>query len=26
MNPEAGYGPWPAVEAWCVGGDRSLSD
>jgi uncharacterized protein len=18
LNPEAGYGPWPAVEAWCV--------
>jgi len=19
VNPEAGYGPWPAVEAWCYG-------
>ena len=18
LNPDAGYGPWPAVEAWCV--------
>jgi predicted alpha/beta hydrolase family esterase len=18
INPEAGYGPWPAVEAWCL--------
>jgi predicted alpha/beta hydrolase family esterase len=25
LNPEAGYGPWPAVEAWCLNGDRSLS-
>jgi predicted alpha/beta hydrolase family esterase len=25
LNPEAGYGPWPAVEAWCLDGDRSLS-
>jgi uncharacterized protein len=20
LNPEAGYGPWPAVEAWCLDG------
>jgi serine hydrolase len=26
VNPEAGYGPWPAAEAWCVGGDRPFSD
>ena len=19
INPETGYGPWPAVEAWCLG-------
>lgn len=19
LNPEAGYGPWPEVEAWCLG-------
>jgi predicted alpha/beta hydrolase family esterase len=19
INPDAGYGPWPAVERWCVG-------
>jgi predicted alpha/beta hydrolase family esterase len=25
LNPDAGYGPWPAVEAWCLDGDRSLS-
>jgi serine hydrolase len=25
LNPEAGYGPWPAAEAWCLDGDRSLS-
>ena len=25
LNPEAGYGPWPAVEAWCLEGDRPLS-
>jgi predicted alpha/beta hydrolase family esterase len=25
MNPEAGYGPWPAVEAWCLEGDRPIS-
>jgi uncharacterized protein len=25
LNPEAGYGPWPEVEAWCLGGDRPLS-
>jgi uncharacterized protein len=26
VNPESGYGPWPAVEAWCVDGDRSLRE
>jgi predicted alpha/beta hydrolase family esterase len=25
LNPDAGYGPWPAVEAWCLDGDRSLT-
>ena len=25
LNPEAGYGAWPAVEVWCVRGDRSIS-
>jgi serine hydrolase len=25
LNPDAGYGPWPAVEAWCVQGDRPIS-
>jgi uncharacterized protein len=25
LNPDAGYGPWPAVEAWCVEGDRPIS-
>jgi predicted alpha/beta hydrolase family esterase len=25
LNPEAGYGPWPAVEAWCLDGDRPVS-
>jgi serine hydrolase len=25
LNPDAGYGPWPAVEAWCLDGDRRLS-
>lgn len=24
LNPESGYGPWPAVEAWCLDGDRPL--
>jgi len=19
INPDAGYGPWPAVEGWCLG-------
>ncbi|MEJ7786838.1 MAG: alpha/beta hydrolase [Solirubrobacteraceae bacterium] len=22
INPEAGFGPWPAVEAWCLAGTR----
>ena len=26
MNNEAGYGPWPAVEAWCVEGDRPITE
>jgi predicted alpha/beta hydrolase family esterase len=26
VNPESGFGPWPAAEAWCLDGDRSLSD
>jgi serine hydrolase len=26
MNNEAGYGPWPAVEAWCVEGDRPVRE
>jgi len=25
LNPDAGYGPWPAVEAWCLDGDRLVS-
>jgi uncharacterized protein len=25
INPEAGYGPWPAAEAWCLDGDRPLT-
>jgi predicted alpha/beta hydrolase family esterase len=25
LNPDAGYGPWPEVEAWCLDGDRSIS-
>jgi uncharacterized protein len=25
VNPESGYGPWPAGEAWCLAGDLSLS-
>jgi uncharacterized protein len=25
LNPDAGYGPWPAVEAWCLDGDRAVS-
>jgi predicted alpha/beta hydrolase family esterase len=25
VNPETGYGPWPAVEAWCVEGDRPIT-
>ena len=25
VNPEAGYGPWPAVEAWCYGASASTS-
>lgn len=22
LNPETGYGPWPAVGAWCLDGDK----
>ena len=25
LNPETGYGPWPAVEAWCLGGDGPIT-
>jgi serine hydrolase len=25
LNPESGYGPWPAVETWCLDGDRPIS-
>jgi hypothetical protein len=25
VNPDAGYGPWPGAEAWCLEGDRPLS-
>ena len=25
INPEAGFGQWPAVEAWCLEGDRPLT-
>jgi predicted alpha/beta hydrolase family esterase len=25
LNPEAGFGPWPAVEAWCLDGDRPIA-
>lgn len=25
INPEAGYGPWPAAEAWCYGASASTS-
>ena len=24
VNPEAGYGPWPAAEAWCLGDDGAF--
>lgn len=26
INPDAGYGPWPAVEAWCRGERSGLVD
>jgi len=26
VNPEAGYGPWPAVEAWCLRGTAFEQD
>jgi uncharacterized protein len=25
INPDAGYGAWPDVEAWCVQGDRPFT-
>lgn len=25
LNPEAGYGSWPAVEAWCLHGDQAVT-
>jgi predicted alpha/beta hydrolase family esterase len=25
VNPEAGYGAWPAVEAWCLDGEAPLA-
>jgi predicted alpha/beta hydrolase family esterase len=25
INPEAGFGPWPAAEQWCLAGDRPLT-
>ena len=25
VNPEAGYGPWPEVEAWCYGASAIAS-
>jgi predicted alpha/beta hydrolase family esterase len=25
LNPDAGYGPWPAVEAWCLGSAAPIS-
>ena len=25
LNTDAGYGPWPAVEAWCRGASAALS-
>lgn len=24
LNPEAGFGPWPAVEAWCYGAKNGV--
>jgi uncharacterized protein len=24
VNPEAGFGPWPAVEAWCYGAKNGV--
>ena len=26
LNPETGFGPWPAAEAWCLDGDRPLTE
>jgi uncharacterized protein len=25
LNPDAGYGPWPSVEAWCLDRDRPIT-
>jgi predicted alpha/beta hydrolase family esterase len=25
INPETGYGPWPAAEAWCVDGSAPVT-
>ena len=25
LNPTAGYGPWPEVEAWCGGQDSAIT-
>jgi predicted alpha/beta hydrolase family esterase len=25
LNVEAGYGPWPAMEAWCLGEVEALA-
>ena len=25
INPETGFGPWPAAEAWCLNGDRPIT-
>jgi predicted alpha/beta hydrolase family esterase len=25
LNPETGFGPWPAVESWCLDGDRPIT-
>jgi uncharacterized protein len=25
INPETGYGPWPAAEAWCLDGSAPVT-
>jgi uncharacterized protein len=25
LHPDTGYGAWPAVEAWCLDGDRAIT-